>query len=261
MTALLPPNLLRLFAPRAQPPFLKPLTKSESVRGPNKLTGCAELVKRIREEAEEAEYAEGLKDRPETKSEKTGINGDADPESKRRKGEPQKEDGMEVDEPEKQDEEIDGERRKKKGKGKGKQQPKRKKDAIAEAGIIGQEAVKMRREARAKRKEQYEKDLEKNCELPRYERCAKLICLPDRPQDDPNATGDPYKTLFISRLVSFLHLNEFTADVCCSLGKPQRTTCKRSLKSMAPSRRSTSFEIARARARTMPSLCMNGNGI
>ncbi|ORX36793.1 hypothetical protein BD324DRAFT_627183 [Kockovaella imperatae] len=186
MTALLPPNLLRLFAPRPPPPYLKPLTRSDSARRKKPLTGCATLVKKLRDEAEEAEYQEGFKDRPETKSERTALNSEEESSRKRRrndKTEPDA-DGMEVDGAENGvhgAEEMDG---KGKGKAKGKVQPKKKKDKIAEAGIVGQEAVKMRRELRAKRKEQYKKDLEKSY----------------NPQEDSNINGDPYKTLFIARL-------------------------------------------------------------
>ena len=167
MTALLPPNLLRLFAPRPQPIFLKPLTKDESQRGPNKLEGCGQLVTRIREEAEEAELQEGLKDRPETKSERGETSGnDASGHSKSKRAEPDEKmevDGVANGADDAAEAETSG-KSKSKGKAKAKATPKRKLDKIAEAGVVGQEAVKMRRELRVKRKEQYKKDLEKNCE-------------------------------------------------------------------------------------------------
>lgn len=160
--------MLRLFAPRAQPPFLKPLTKDESLRGPNKLTGCGTLVKRIREEAEEAEYQEGLADQPVTKKESNG--------------EPQAEQGEVVDKmdvdvkDEPKDGVMEGSSYKRKEKNEKVVQtkksrtitstgPKKKKDKIAEMGVVGQEAIKMRRELRKKRQEEYKKNLEKNCEL------------------------------------------------------------------------------------------------
>jgi U1 small nuclear ribonucleoprotein len=167
MTSLLPPNLLRLFAPRAQPQFLKPLTKDEQNRGPDRLQGCGQLVKRIREEAEEAEYREGLADAPsKTATTVEETNGDAVKDVKAEK--------MEVDEKE-EGEEVDnllGEVKKDtKGKSKSKARAVKpaRKDKISEMGIVGQEAVKMRRELRKKRQEEYKKSLEKNCECAGYQ--------------------------------------------------------------------------------------------
>jgi len=159
MTSLLPPNLLRLFAPRPQPPFLKPLTKDEKNRGPDRLQGCGQLVKRIREEAEEAEYREGLADAPKTATAAEETNGDSANDVKAEK--------MEVDEKE-EGEEVDnllGEVKKNKNrKGKPKVVKPPRKDKISELGVVGQEAVKMRKELRKKRQEEYKKNLEKNCE-------------------------------------------------------------------------------------------------
>lgn len=161
--------MLRLFAPRAQPPFLKPLTKDEAVRGPNKLAGCGNLVKRIREEAEEAEYQEGLADKPVTKKESNG-------EAQAEKGEVVEADKMDVDvkeEPKDAGAEGSGYKRKEKKEQVAQTKksrtitstgPKKKKDKIAELGVVGQEAIKMRRELRKKRQEEYKKNLEKNCE-------------------------------------------------------------------------------------------------
>lgn len=50
-------------------------------------------------------------------------------------------------------------------KGKERKLPKPKNDKIARLGVVGQEARKMRIEERIKRKEQYKKDSEANCEL------------------------------------------------------------------------------------------------
>jgi U1 small nuclear ribonucleoprotein len=169
MTSLLPPNLLRLFAPRPQLPYLKPLTKDQAVRGPDKLTGVAALAKRLREEAEDAEYKAGLQDdeapapgpgpasapndaadtsKTKTKT-KTKSNGVVAVEADEEMGEVEKENG----------DKAEG------AKSKGEQKvKKRKMDKIAEMGIVGQEARKMRLELRAKRKEEYKKNLEKNCE-------------------------------------------------------------------------------------------------
>lgn len=150
---------MRLFAPRQQPQFLKPLTKDEKNRGPDRLQGCGQLVKRIRDEAEEAEYREGLADAPKTTT--------AADEGKAGGAELVKAEKMDVDEKE-EGEEVDnllGDVKKdKKGKGKAKVVKAPRKDKISEMGIVGQEAVKMRRELRKKRQEEYKKSLEKNCE-------------------------------------------------------------------------------------------------
>lgn len=143
MTALLPPNLLRLFAPRPPLPYLKPLTKDTSDRGPDKLTGIAALVKRLRDEAEDAEYKQGLE---ETKKE----NGeDVKPKT-------EQDEKMAVDEDGAVKEEREGSPSKTKSK--------KRKDPIAEKGVIGQEAVKMRRELRKEQKEEYKKNADKFCE-------------------------------------------------------------------------------------------------
>ena len=141
MTALLPPNLLKLFAPRLQPPFLKPLSKDERNRGPNRLSGTAPLAQRTREDAEDAEVKKGIAIEPVTLPEVNGI----------------KEDGEVKDDPMTEDA-VRG-RKKKKGK-------EKRKDRIAELGVVGQEAVKMRRDARKVRQEEYKKNAEKDCESP-----------------------------------------------------------------------------------------------
>lgn len=164
MTALLPPNLLRLFAPRPQPPFLKPLTKDDSIRGPNKLVGVGELVKRIREEAEDAEVRQGLK--PDTAP--GTAEAPNDPDTVNGNGAAKNGDAVEkqkidangdIEMGEVQDEGVKaGPPVSEKSKGK-----QRKVDKIAAMGIVGQEARKMRKAEREKRKEQYKKDLEANC--------------------------------------------------------------------------------------------------
>ena len=148
MTALLPPNLLKLFAPRPQPQFLKPLSKDERSRGPNKLSGLGTLAQRIREEAEDAEVKKGITDAAEA-AERARPNGAGDDVK------------MESTDQEKLEEveEVGGPKRKRK-KG-----PVRKMDKIAELGVVGQEAINMRREARKARQEEYKKNLEKNCEV------------------------------------------------------------------------------------------------
>ncbi len=129
MTALLPPNLLRLFAPRPPVPYLKPLVKDDSDRGPDRLTGISSIVKQLRTEAEEKEYKDGLEGKP------------TEAESKAKEDDKPAED-MDVDE---------------------KPKKPKKKDPVAAAGVIGQEAVKMRREARTKRQATYKKDAEASC--------------------------------------------------------------------------------------------------
>lgn len=159
MTALLPPNLLRLFAPRPHPPFLLPLTKDERDRGPNALKGVGDLVKRIREDAENEEVRRGMEERAATIAEANGTAMPiAEAEQDKVVGDGDK---MDVDVKVENGEVEEGEAIKKKDKGK-----KVRRDPIAEAGVVGQEARKMRKELRKKRQEQYKKDSEENCEWP-----------------------------------------------------------------------------------------------
>lgn len=171
MTALLPPNLLKLFAPRPQPPFLKPLTKDESNRGPNKLVGINTVVRQAREEAEDEQVKEGLTDRPATKSE-----GPAKPTADKDKVVPGKANGhgdrMEVDGEEVEEGEMSTRSQQPKANGKGKEKAAgkgKKRDRVAEMGVVGQEAVKMRRELRKKRQEEYKKMIEANCTSVSYQ--------------------------------------------------------------------------------------------
>jgi len=140
MTALLPPNLLKLFAPRPPVPYLKPLVKDDAKRGPNKLRGVGELVTRIRTEADEDEIKQGLKDEADLKQ------GKEDAGTKMELG---------GEEGELKEKELKAAAATSGVKGK--------KDPIKQAGVVGQEAVKMRRELRSKRKEEYKKNLEENC--------------------------------------------------------------------------------------------------
>lgn len=160
MTALLPPNLLRLFAPRPPVPYLRPLVRDDSDRGPDRLTGIGGIVRRLRDEAEEKEYKDGMEGRP------TAAEGEA-----KEDGVEAKEDGVDGEEKAGGGEkmEVDGEGEENADKGeksaeKGQKKKLRKKDAVAAAGVIGQEAVKMRREARVKRQAAYKKDSEASCE-------------------------------------------------------------------------------------------------
>lgn len=164
------------------------MTKDEAVRGPNRLGGIGALVRTIKEQAEDDEVKQGMQPGPQ----ETALEGrapaaaPAEPAVKEAKPEKDAEGDVEMNgagaaAADGEDGEVpEG------GPSKPKTtvEKKKRKDKIAELGVIGQEAVKMRRELRAKRKEEYKKSLEKNY----------------RPQDDPKAIGDPYKTLFISRL-------------------------------------------------------------
>ena len=47
--------------------------------------------------------------------------------------------------------------------------------------------------------------------------CATSDCFTDKPSDDPEAIGDPYKTLFISRLVC----SPLTLPLSCHSHTPQ----------------------------------------
>ena len=121
------------------------MSKDESVRGPDKLGSITPLVSRIREEAEDAEVQGGMTDRPETAVEaKAETNGDAPAEEEVPKDDEPMEEGEAPKEPPK---------------------TKKRKDKIAEMGIVGQEAIIMRRSERKKRQEEYKKNLEKNCGL------------------------------------------------------------------------------------------------
>lgn len=54
-------------------------------------------------------------------------------------------------------------------------------------------------------------------------RLTKVLNLSDKPADDPEAIGDPYKTLFISRLVISLDsLFRTTTDPLYSINLPRK---------------------------------------
>lgn len=160
MTALLPPNLLKLFAPRPPVPYLKPLVKDDAKRGPNKLSGVGRLVTRIRTEADEEEIQQGLKDDANVTNGKQPEGTKMEPEGQEAEIKTANANAIEVDGNE------DGQ-----VKETVKVQPKttvgggnKKKDPIRDAGVVGQEAVKMRREARRKRQEEYKKHADETCE-------------------------------------------------------------------------------------------------
>lgn len=172
MTALLPPNLLRLFRPRDPLPYLKPLTKDDADRGPDALSGISQLVTRLKEQAEADEIKQGLDDAPVTKEELTTAEraerAEKERERERREGAKRTGNGAGKEDVDMDGvkEEADGEK-KKSGKGKAKVQPKKKTDKIARLGVVGQEARKMRLEERKKRKETYKKEQEKTCKWTR----------------------------------------------------------------------------------------------
>ena len=168
MTSLLPPNLLKLFAPRPPVPYLKPLTKDESVRGPNRIGGISTLVHSIREQAVDDEVKQGMQ----PGVQETALEGrtpvpaaSAEPTVKEAKPEKDTEGDVEMNGAEAGNGEDGEVPEGGPSKPKTTVEKKKRKDKIAELGIIGQEAVKMRRELRAKRKEEYKKSLEKNCAL------------------------------------------------------------------------------------------------
>ncbi|KAJ9094427.1 hypothetical protein QFC21_005966 [Naganishia friedmannii] len=121
----LPPNLLKLFAPRPPPPFFKPVGKDPEEPGPNKLQGVAAVVQRLKEEEEDRVFKRDTAGQ--------GTEG----------------------------------------------------EAVEKKFTLALEYQKqLRKEEAKKQKEEYKKNLEKNY----------------NPNEDPAAVGDPYKTLFISRL-------------------------------------------------------------
>lgn len=195
MSHLLPPNLLRLFAPRPHPPFLKPLTKDEANRGPNKLAGVGTLVTRLKEEAEDAEVRQGMEvdDKPGPDSQSGSVSVTVPtptPQTQARKGKKAasskqaqsstaaaaatstaggagaEEDG-EVGEVK---DDISGESAKAKPP-----QKKKKQDVVSEMGLVGQEAIKMRRELRKKRQEEYKKNAEKNCRSAPHKETGRML--------------------------------------------------------------------------------------
>lgn len=143
MTHLLPPNLLKLFAPRPPLPYTRPVGKDpDRVRSKNVL-GIASILLEIREDNTAGLISKGQKE---------------------------EEEGEEGEE-----------------------------KSLTHAEETLRE---IRREERKKQKEELFKKAKESCE------CWTLICHPsidhertDKPSDDAEAVGDPYKTLFISRLV------------------------------------------------------------
>ncbi|KZW02864.1 RNA-binding domain-containing protein [Exidia glandulosa HHB12029] len=138
MTHLLPPNLLKLFAPRPPLPYMRPVDRDFGRVKKKQVTGMADMLARVREENA---LGTGVGKRP--NGEDTNM-----------------EEGEEVEEP----------------------------FTLAE-----EYRRQVRREERQKQKEE---EFQK----------AKASY---KPSEDPEAVGDPYKTLFIARL----HKNATDADL------------------------------------------------
>jgi U1 small nuclear ribonucleoprotein len=179
-THLLPPNLLKLFAPRPPLPYTRPVDKDIDRIRPKNVSGVAHLIAQLKE----------------AKTEDMLTTGES--------------------------------------------------DVVMEEGeepvFTHAEEVKrqIRREERKKKKTEEFKIAKETCVL-------IFLCYhpsflthfgSDKPADDPEAVGDPYKTLFISRLVHSrfsLLLQGCLLTMTCSIKPPQKVTFAASLKHTAPS--------------------------
>ena len=144
-THLLPPNLLKLFAPRPPLPYTRPLDKDIDRVRPKNVDGVGLLLARLREAK-----TQGMMESGNTGGER---------------------DGMEEGE---------------------------------EPSFTYAEETKrqIRREERKKKKAEEFQKAKDNCMCVFVMRCRMLLTVfADKPAEDPEAIGDPYKTLFISRLV------------------------------------------------------------
>ncbi len=137
--------------------------------------------------------------------------------------------------------------------------------------------IQANKETKKKQQEEYKRDLEKNCGCTATEREGHAVAgrltvsIPasDKPSEDPEAVGDPYKTLFIARLVSHCGASSCSgsaADSRCHpllrrARKPARPTSGANLKCTAGSSASASCATRRARARGMRLSCLSGRGI
>jgi U1 small nuclear ribonucleoprotein len=142
-THLLPPNLLKLFAPRPPLPYARPVDRDVERITKKDVTGVAHILAQLKEAT-----TEGLI-----------IAGEGD--------------GMEEGE---------------------------------EPIFTHAEEIKrqIRREERKKKRTEEFKIAKETCRLVVISFQPHLISsLLDKPADDPEAVGDPYKTLFISRLVKY----------------------------------------------------------
>jgi U1 small nuclear ribonucleoprotein 70kDa len=184
---LLPPQLLRLFAPRAPLPYLKPVGRDPDVplkslaRKPPTL-GVYDTLKLIREEKEAAE----------NKAFEKGENPDGEDEVKPVNG--------------KQDLKEEGE-----DKNGAKVVKKESKEDDLITTLPVNERIKARRELRRKKQE---KDLVEGIKNCMYHHSTLTCCRgpsfsspaspvdpqTDNPAEDEEIVGDPYKTLFVARL-------------------------------------------------------------
>lgn len=145
-THLLPPNLLKLFAPRPQLPYVRPIDKDIDRIRKKEVSGVAEILARLKEANTDSLINAGTADAMEEGEEPVFTHAE---ETKRQ----------------------------------------------------------IRREERkAKRTEEF-KIAKETCKCIQKLCAARpiLISCTVKPADDPEAIGDPYKTLFISRLVTTFH--------------------------------------------------------
>jgi len=144
-THLLPPNLLKLFAPRPPLPYARPIDKDVNKVRKKDVAGVAQILAQVREANTDSLINAGTADTMEEGEEPVYTHAE---ETKRQ----------------------------------------------------------IRREERKAKKTEEFKIAKETCEYfilsTAYSALSTL--LPDKPADDPEAIGDPYKTLFISRLVNML---------------------------------------------------------
>ncbi len=147
-THLLPPNLLKLFAPRPPLPYTRPLDKDIDRVKPKNVDGVGSLLATLREAKEKGML-------------ETGNTGEGE--------------GMEEGE---------------------------------EPSFTYAEQTKreMRREERKQKKAEEFQKAKENCTCAHSPAWFASDRFSDKPSEDPEAIGDPYKTLFISRLVRSLSL-------------------------------------------------------
>lgn len=194
MTAQLPPNLLKLFAPRPPLPYARPVGKSPNTIRPKTVNGVAALLAQIRDDtafsiAERGKSAR--KTKREAAAKKEGENGDA----VMANGDT-KEEGEEDDDDVKVEVPLE--------------------DPTKEPGFSYAEETRRQiaREEKARRRKEAFENAKTTCEFkPRTNAIQSLypytftnaytFTSTDTPNDNKKARGDPYKTLFISRLVCF----------------------------------------------------------
>ena len=176
-THLLPPNLLKLFAPRPPLPYTRPLDRDIDRVHPKNVSGVGLLLAKLREEKTQGMINSGEGEGMEEGEEPTFTHAE---ETKRA----------------------------------------------------------IRREDRKKKKTEEFKQAK--------ETCTYIVCLvfvsvlspptTDKPADDPEAIGDPYKTLFIARLVQVpSHLCASISSLFNSTKARPKTTYAASLKDLVAS--------------------------